>query len=575
VTDPSTLNQPAAEVVAQIAANLARLRAEATSVEHLAAVQADLETHGLAAFFHGATQRLVEDHLLVAPAPGLPPLARAAVPTVFAPVAGVAGQTRQTWQDCIGSRSAQPLQVFRPTTLDELQAIVRQAIAAGCRVKAVGSGHSFSDVAVTRDFLIDTRGLAAPLSLARDELRPDAEADTLFETEAGIVVRDLNEALWEAGLGLVNLGGFDGQTAAGVMSTSTHGSGLSFGPVSSQVVSLTMVVGDGTICRIEPAAGITDPAAWALRNPEISLRQDDDVFAACQVGLGCLGVVYSLVLRARARYYLAENRTLSTWSRVKAELTAGPVLRDNAHYEVLVNPYETKGNHTCLVTRRNPTPEPIEPLLERPQRNVLIELAASLPGTGELLLALLSAYPQVIPGLLDQAMGALAGDYVDRSYHVFNVGAANDLPAYGSEIAFTLNQYLPAIERIFAIAAQRQRDGQAYLTSPFSVRFVQASSAYLSMMYGADTGMIEFPMLDGTVGGKELLQEIETELYAYGGRPHWGLLNFLSGANGLLAAMYPKLPQWLAVFQQLNPDGIFNNAFTERCGFSPHAFRRG
>jgi xylitol oxidase len=181
----------------------------------------------------------------------------------------------------------------------------------------------------------------------------------------------------------------------------------------------------------------------------------------------------------------------------------------------------------------------------------------------------------VTPGLLDQAMGALVGDYVDRSYHVFNVGAPNDLPAYGSEIAFTLNQYLPAIERIFAIAAQRQEVGQAYLTSPFSVRFVQASSAYLSMMYGADTGMIEFPMLDGTVGGKELLQEIETELYAYGGRPHWGLLNFLSGANGLLAAMYPKLPQWLAVFQQLNPDGIFNNAFTERCGFSPHAFRRG
>ncbi len=474
VTDPSTLNQPAPEVVAQIAANLARLRAEATSVEHLAAVQADLEAHGLAAFFHGATRRLVEDHLLVVPAPGAP-LARAAVPTVFAPVAGVVGQMRQTWQDCTGSRSAQPLQVFRPTTLDELQAIVRQAIAAGCGVKAVGSGHSFSDVAVTRDFLIDTRGLAAPLPLAREVLRPDVEADTLFETEAGIVVRDLNEALWEAGLGLVNLGGYDGQTIAGVMSTSTHGSGFSFGPLSSQVVSLTVVIGDGTICRIEPAVGITDPAAWALRNPEITLRQDDDVFDACQVGLGCLGVIYSLVLQVREQYYLAENRTLSTWSRVKVELTAGAMLRDNAHYEVLVNPYETNGDHSCLVTHRNPTPEPIEPPFERPQRNVLIELAASLPGTGELLLAFLSAYPQVTPGLLDQAMGALAGDYADRSYHVFNVGAANDLPACGSE----------------------------------------------------------------------------------------------------LASMYPKLPQWLAVFQQLSPDGIFNNAFTERCGFSPHAFRRG
>jgi FAD/FMN-containing dehydrogenase len=115
-------------------------------------------------------------------------LAPAAVPTAFAPLAGVAGQTRQTGQDCIGSRSAQPLQVFRPTTPAELQAIVRQAIAAGCRVRAVGSGHPFSDVAVTRDFLIDTHGLAAPLPqwlAAFQQLSPNGIVTNAFTEHCG------------------------------------------------------------------------------------------------------------------------------------------------------------------------------------------------------------------------------------------------------------------------------------------------------------------------------------------------------------------------------------------------------
>jgi hypothetical protein len=86
--------------------------------------------------------------------------------------------------------------------------------------------------------------------------------------------------------------------------------------------------------------------------------------------------------------------------------------------------------------------------------------------------------------------------------------------------------------------------------------------------------MVEFPMLDHTQGGRELLQEIEAQMYALGGRPHWGLLNFLSGANGLIEKMYPLLPRWQAVRQELDPDCRFANAFTERCGLTPLTFSR-
>jgi hypothetical protein len=575
-----TTAAPHPEVVAQIASELAQLEADSSSAEHLDPLQAAIQTYGLAAYFQAARQRLAEQP--PAGVPGTSAQAAAPVPgtlgvEVFGqllPQRADDGLARQTWADYVGLRQWQPLRVFRPTTLDELRSIVRQAEQEGCRVKAVGSGHAFSDVAVTRDFLIDTHGLKKPLQLERGLLRPGSQPETLFETEAGIVVHDLNTTLWDAGLGLVNMGGYDGQTIAGVVSTSTHGSGLGFGPLSGQVVSLTLVGAAGKVYRIEPANGITDPAQWAVRHPDIELRQDDDWFYACQVGIGCLGVVYSVVLRVRERYYLKEERSLSTWSQVKRDLLDGQVLRENRHYEVLVNPYAIGGEHSCLITRRNPVPAPAVPPLVQPNRNFFVELAASIPGVSGLLLTIMNSYPPLTPTILNKAMESLVGDYVDRSYYVFNIGAANDVPGYGSEIGFTLDQYQAATERIFQIAEQRQQAGQAYLTSPVSLRFVQASKAYLSMMYAADTCMIEFPMLKGTIGGQELLQQIETEMYAFGGRPHWGLLNFLSGANDLIAAMYPKLPAWLAVYQQLNPNGLFENGFTERCGFSARSFRR-
>src|SRR5262245_32792434 len=121
-------------------------------------------------------------------------------------------------------------------------------------------------------------------------------------------------------------------------------------------------------------------------------------------------------------------------------------------------------------------------------------------------------------------MRGLVADYVDHSYRVFNIGAANDAPAYGSEIAFARGTtgngatglHLDAVERILQLAADAQSVGKAFLTSPFSLRFGKASPAFMSMMYDADTCMVEFLMLDNSVGGKELLRRIEREMYAFG-----------------------------------------------------------
>src|SRR5262249_36551775 len=158
--------------------------------------------------------------------------------------------------------------------------------------------------------------------------------------------------------------------------------------------------------------------------------------------------------------------------------------------------------------------------------------------------------------------------YVNVSYRILNLGGANYISAYSSEIAFPLTTCVQATDKIIEIAAQNREVGNLYHTSPISLRFVKQSQDYLSMQYGRDTCMIEIPMINGTIGGKEVLKKYESALFQFGGRPHWGQMNYLTANRKLLLSMYPELPKWLAVYRDLNGSGMFDNSFTDRCGLS-------
>ena len=65
-------------------------------------------------------------------------------------------EQRKRWRNHTGNQSIEPLRIYRPATLDELREIVRTAEADGATVRAVGSGHSWSDVALTTGYLVRT-----------------------------------------------------------------------------------------------------------------------------------------------------------------------------------------------------------------------------------------------------------------------------------------------------------------------------------------------------------------------------------------------------------------------------------
>jgi L-gulono-1,4-lactone dehydrogenase len=482
---------------------------------------------------------------------------------------------RQAWSNCIGNQKAFPLNIFRPTTLSEVISIINRAENENRKVRAVGSGHSFSDVALTDDFLIDTHGLNKVLTLDAETLKADAHRSTLVEVECGIRIVDLNEALDRMGLALPNMGGHTAQTIVGALSTSTHGSGLSLESLAGFVRSIVLAGSEGKVYRIERSDGLTDPDKFRSKNNDIELRQDDDWFNSVVVSLGCMGVVYSVTLEVREKHWLSEARIVSSWAMVKADLLNGEVLQKNLHYEVLVNPYKLNGDYTCLVTTRNEIPEPRNPSPEKANRSPLSVGFSFLPRPliklfGKLESFKLRLLPGSAPRTIENSIKALEDqDYVGKSYKVLDLGAPNYVDGYSSELALALDDrsHIAAVEKIIEIADRNRVNKKSYHTVPFSLRFVAKHDLYLSMMYGRDTCMIEVPMIDPTTGGMQILKDIEEALIELGARPHWGQINYLEGGIDLIRRIYPKLDKWLAVRRILNSRGTFNNSFSQRCGF--------
>ena len=148
-----------------------------------------------------------------------------------------------TWSNWTGDQSCRPAEVVRPGSRDELAAAIVAAGTAGCKVSVAGSGHSFTEAALTGGALIRIEALNGVL---------DADPGSgLVKVGAGTVLADLNEELAGLGLAMENLGDIDHQTIAGAISTGTHGTGAGLRSISAQVEAVELVLADGSVRELD------------------------------------------------------------------------------------------------------------------------------------------------------------------------------------------------------------------------------------------------------------------------------------------------------------------------------------
>jgi hypothetical protein len=474
-----------------------------------------------------------------------------------------------TWRNHAKNQKCHPRDCLKLETLGDLITRVQQAEREGTTVRACGARHAWSDAALTDGYMILPTNLGGLLELDDGTLRQPASELSLARVLGGTHIHDLNEALEKRELALPQMGGYDAQTIAGVVATSTHGSGLRWGAFPDLVHSLDLVIARGEVVRVEPADGITDPSKFAsVFGDTRRLIQDDDTFDAAVCGIGCMGIVHALVIDVREKFWLEEVRTLGTWEDERDNLTTGGVLGEGNHYELFVNPYPRgDGKHNLLITRRSDIPKPEGELEDRARRHPLEEFEASLRITGVVLRFLARHLPSLMIRRFDTVLKNMRDDgYENISYKVFNIGEANHLPAVSMELCVGLyrNRHVEAVDRMLEIAAEQREKHSRYHTSPFSLRFTRASPALASMMYQRDSMIMELILVTGTRGGNELLKAHEDGLAEFGARSHWGQINYLTEEK--VRRGYPRWDDWLRVQREFNSTGVFDSQFTRRVG---------
>lgn len=490
------------------------------------------------------------------------------------------------WENWAKTEKVEPQYMTQPESARQLVDYIARATSERKRVRMTGSGHSASDITITNEVLFTPEKLNKALNLDRNRLKNPAEP-RLARVQSGMRVRELNTYLDNNGLGFTNLGGYDGQTIAGVMMTATHGSGLAYGPIADQAVSLQMVVDGGRMVQIEPANGITNPATFNGRLEEdwsipVQLIQDDDAFNAARVAIGSMGVVYSVTLRASPKFWMREVRYKTSWSELKKpggkleRLFAGlPVNESGAspeHWELQYSPYTTDdGDHTFLVTERyrSATPLPEQASIERGQPGTDFASALTVV-VGAPLAVVLDTFPDLAKPLLQETLKAQVDDnYTNVSYKVFNIGVVNDAPAIAVETAFNINQTIAAVERSFGVADAQFAQGRIH-SAPVAIRFVKQTDALIGMQNGRNTVFMEVICLRDSKGAIPLLKaHQQTYFQELGARPHWGLdLNLLQG-EAQARSLYPATwDRWKTQYRRFNVTGTFDGKVTDRLGIS-------
>ncbi|MDQ1608688.1 MAG: L-gulono,4-lactone dehydrogenase [Microbacteriaceae bacterium] len=390
------------------------------------------------------------------------------------------------------------------------------------RVKAVGSGHSFSGVAIAPDVQLDLGGLAGVLAV-------DA-ATRRVTLGAGTRLHQLPALLRPHGLAMENMGDIDRQTIAGATSTGTHGTGGRFGGLATQIVALTVVTASGELLTV-------------------SETENAELLPPARVGLGALGVIVDLTIQCVPAFLLhAVERPEPLESALQTYLERSA---SEDHFEFYWFP------HTETALTKTNTRLPIEAArhpLGRVGRWVDDELLAN--GLYRGACAVGTVLPGVIPPVSRLAQRVTGNrDFTDVSPRVFVTNRAVRF----RELEYALpREVVPEALR----AVKRLIENRGWRISfPVEVRSAAADDAWLSTAFGRETGYIavhryfrERP--------EEYFRAVEGIMSAHGGRPHWGKMHYRDAAS--LQALYPRFGDFLAVRDRLDPDRLFGNPYLEK-----------
>jgi L-gulonolactone oxidase len=426
---------------------------------------------------------------------------------------------RPRWRNWARNQECAPAAIDAPSTEEELVSSVRAAAERGQHLKVVGSGHSFTGIALTDGRLIRLDNYQRILSTDREKLQ--------VTVQSGIKLQRLYDKLWERGLSLPNAGDIAYQSISGAVSTSTHGTGLKFGGLATQIAGLRLITGTGEVIDCSP-------------------ESEPQIFNAARVGLGALGVISTITLQCVPAFQLRAQEGPMRVDQVLEDMDRH--IAENEHFEFFWVP------HTgwALTKRNNRTDDPPTGRGRWTEFKDDIVMGNYVFGA---LCRLGRLRPRSIPRIMRLLPGSGPIEYVDRSYRVF--ASPRLVRFYEMEYEIPIE----AAREAFGRVRRYIEDSGIMLSFPIEVRFTAADDIPLSTASGRESCYIAVHVFEGTQY-QAYFEAVESIMNDYGGRPHWGKLHFQTRET--LAPRYPQWDAFQAVRKRLDPNGIFANPYLDR-----------
>lgn len=417
-----------------------------------------------------------------------------------------------TGRNWAGNHAYRAPLIARPTNIRELQELV----AAADQVKALGSRHSFNDIA-------DTDGTLAVLDLLDESISIDPLNMTVT-VSAGTRYGTLAAELNRQGFALHNLASLPHISVAGAVATATHGSGDANGNLATAVAGLEMVTADGGM---------------------FSARRGDPYFEGMVVALGALGIVTRLTLdiepafQVSQRVYegLAWDEVLENFDEITSSAYSVSLFTDWSGATVqqawLKSRAEDQrhGGGSSKFLGAVPAAEARHPLPGVSGRNCTHQLG-------------------------------VPGPWSDRLAHF----RMEFTPSKGDELQ---SEYL--IPREHATEALRTMRNLSDVVTPLlligEIRTIAADQLWLSPNYDRDGIGLHFTWRQDQPAVQAVLPLLEAALAPFKARPHWGKL--FDARAAAIRPMYPRLGDFIALAESLDPFGKFRNLFLERTVFAP------
>lgn len=405
-------------------------------------------------------------------------------------------------------------ELLQPASEEEIIDIIKTAHASNKKIRVYGSTHSFTA-------LNNTHGISLNLDNYQGYVSHDTEK-MRATVKAGTKLHELGKILFSVGMAMENMGDVDRQSIAGALNTGTHGTGINFGTLSTQIHSIRLINGKGEVV-------------------ECSENENSELFKCAQISLGSLGIITELTLKCVPAYKLKLEKKRERLQDVLDKLDE--YNSNNRNFEFYWLPYtewvQTKFTNVSegQTDKDNFFTYLNDVVLENYAFKLFCEFARIFPSKNAFI-------------------SSMSAKFISGSV---KIKQSHEVYATPRLVKFNEMEYnIPAekFKEVLLEIVDEINTGKYAIHFPLECRFVREDDINLSPANGRKSAYIACHVYQPKEY-KTYFTALEKIFIKHGGRPHWGKLH--TQTHDFFSKVYPAFETFNRIRQEQDPKGMFLN----------------